>query len=251
MLKCQKFSQPAGGNPPPGTLPPCLNPLGVNTYAFTGFSINGKVKILAKLRLHLSVTYIITYHLSHLFKTHKNSLNMFATIHTYWHLSSLDILDIFIQEHWISLKLSQCFDYIISTNQQYWKSIVVDLHPTHFTSCHFEGSEVKHPAELSGKTLNFCDIKQWQYFCLAWNISILELMKQNKCLLLWDECKQEMFSVDMIVDLCHVKGIVNMYALSWTDVVSDCIALVLQLKRLCQLSWTFCLVYLLLLKSNG
>ena len=36
MLKCQKFSQPAGGypppNPPPGTLPPGLNPLGVDTY---------------------------------------------------------------------------------------------------------------------------------------------------------------------------------------------------------------------------
>ena len=37
MLKCQKFSQPAGGyppQPPPGTLPPCLNPLGVDTYEF-------------------------------------------------------------------------------------------------------------------------------------------------------------------------------------------------------------------------
>ena len=38
MLKCQKFSQPVGGYPPPrnrppGTLPPCLNPLGVDTYA--------------------------------------------------------------------------------------------------------------------------------------------------------------------------------------------------------------------------
>ena len=37
MLKCQKFSQPAGGyppprNPPPGTLPPGLNPFGVDTY---------------------------------------------------------------------------------------------------------------------------------------------------------------------------------------------------------------------------
>ena len=35
MLKCQKCSQPAGGdtpNPPPGTLPPCMNPLGVDTY---------------------------------------------------------------------------------------------------------------------------------------------------------------------------------------------------------------------------
>ena len=35
MLKCQKFSQPAGGyppQPPPVTLPPCLNTLGVDTY---------------------------------------------------------------------------------------------------------------------------------------------------------------------------------------------------------------------------
>ena len=35
MLKCQKFSQPAGDsprNPPTGTLPPSLNALGVDTY---------------------------------------------------------------------------------------------------------------------------------------------------------------------------------------------------------------------------
>ena len=36
MLKCQKMFATCGGdtprNPPTGTIPPCFNPLGVDTY---------------------------------------------------------------------------------------------------------------------------------------------------------------------------------------------------------------------------